>query len=355
VNNTGSDIYLRNDALIGKKNATISNCLFENTLKFNYLRNLNLIDNIYYNGTLALIGIDNFNIVENSKDYIELYNFDFDGINNFVGSNQIGVKNLCDSSFTRDDSNFEIILLNDETSVGNCLNVPDGTENVIIDLNGHTLTGDNVNDGFYLQGANSDRTNIILIKNGVIENFGLGFYYLGYSYNQTTNFQFDNLTFVNNTGSDIYLRNNALIGEKNATISNCLFESTLQFNYLRNLNFYLNNISSANDITLTGVDNIVTNIDTGDGEIGNIWGDFVCSDENNSHVVNYLGNDYTICDSDSYSINGIVDDYSIIGSVYVGLPGTGGSSVDTGSIFPYASGFGFVLGNILLVLFFLFF
>jgi hypothetical protein len=294
---------------------------------FSSSRTYNFIDsyftNRYYSTNTETINFEEGTIFNHTPDkrlYISSTNLIFNttqspivgyatlthttAMNADMGQSELYVKNLCASTFTRVVGLGTVKLYQNTTASGNCITIE--SNNVEIDLNGKTLTGDGTNNGITFHPTSY---NNVKISNGIMQNFNNAVY-LSTSSTTTHNHYINNVTFTGNTNAISYDSHSY---SRNLTVTNCTIND--DGIYLRRINkaeFTLNNITSGSLFDTQYITTLSLNkLIDGTNSVGNYWTDFNCNNISDNYIVEQNNMKYTICNSNDYT-NTITDTAPII-------------------------------------------
>ena len=337
VNNT-NDVYI--DSWQNSRVFNFIDCYFEDRL---YVTE---VDTLYFEGNTVL------NHTPSDEFYLHATSLVFNTTNDpmfgFVNFNNVGtvsmgeaflgVADLCGSIFSSVGGLNKIKLAGNATSVGNCFSM--SVNDMTIDLNGYTITGDGTGNCF----AFGNDNNNLRVENGYITNFVNGIYQ---NHNSNTN---DCYYYVNNVGfsgnsNAIYF--DSWGNSRRLFVTNSTIEDTVYLRDLNVVNFALNNITDGTLFDVSDVTSFSTNVLLGGVDyVGNMWGDFVCSDLSDTYYVDYKGWRYTVCNSSDYS-NTVTDSAPLISVERVPVVESWGRRI----VMPFGS---VLFGVLFLVLFFTF-
>lgn len=287
------------------KNGVIQNWTNGISTSSNFNRGQIFFENMtFFNNSL-----NGFRIVETcctSETQVILNNSVFNNSFLFTGKNisiiNTSFQNICGLSI-----NGELFgalkLSNDIVTSSSCITVE---SDLTLDLNGYKLDGNkSSSDGIILDLWYSTAT----IKNGVISNWFRGID-SGSNLNYGT-ILISNVTFINNSDKDLLIDESCCVSSLEVNITNSDFSGNLIFRDFNTLNFFMNNITSASNMTITSVTNQNWYYNINGSNLGNYWKDFTCDDTSQNYSVNLYSKDFFVCTSNNYSLNSINDYYPI--------------------------------------------
>jgi hypothetical protein len=191
---------------------------------------------------------------------------------------------------------------------------------LIVNLDGNTITNTDGNDYGIEIGAQYAISNSE-IKNGHLDGF---FYGIGYSASNSQPIDIDisGMSFSNSVSDDMYLDGGSNSNAETFKITNNVIGIRTRLRYLDNVYLYGNEISSANDIQRTSLTNFYTSVTGDNGDLGNKWIDFTCTDASNNFTTVYNNFSFVICNDNDYNVNGITDTNPVLDYNLYTPPGT---------------------------------
>ncbi|MFW5704708.1 MAG: hypothetical protein ACOCXG_02590 [Nanoarchaeota archaeon] len=327
--NTNYDIYFYSSSMSYDRDLNMYNVYPQKHLYVSYL------DDVSFSGGGFSVDKITFNRINhlllNSGSGFNVGEFDMTTYGNVVvlPDTVIGLGNTPLSLIQNNvlSNPLTLRLTQDQTCSNDCFNFYQS--NLILDLGGYTMNGGGSYNGVEIQ--NSVPIENISIRNGVINDFSNGVYYYSTSANKL-DVEISNITFLSSSVRDIYLYSSLNAYNKSAVIRNNNITDDIYLFRLKSVLMYGNSIPDGTKVSQTDVVNFDPDVMLSGGEVGNRWGDHICSNSTQNHTVVDEGIIYTICDSNGYN-NVITDSVPILGMA-AEPPSGGGDSTGSSSSTP---------------------